>query len=193
MAFAFYDFETTGANPAFDQPLQFAAILTDDDFNELDRVNIRCRLASHILPSPVAMAITGVTPSMMTDPSLPSWFEFADLLRQQVEKWSPACWTGFNSIRFDEEIFRQTFYQNLQPEIFATQIDGNSRMDILRAVQSVRMLVPEILAWPEVDGKPSYRLENLAPANGFEDHDAFLSRFTATPKSNIIHYLTFFT
>jgi exodeoxyribonuclease I len=88
MAFAFYDFETTGTNPAFDQPLQFAAILTDEDFNEIDRVNLRCRLAPHILPSPIAMAITGVMPAMMTDSFLPSWFEFAELLQEQIRKWA---------------------------------------------------------------------------------------------------------
>jgi hypothetical protein len=32
MKFAFYDLETTGISPAFDQPLQFAAILTDAEF-----------------------------------------------------------------------------------------------------------------------------------------------------------------
>lgn len=172
MPFAFYDFETTGAEPAFDQPLQFAAILTDDDFNELDRVNIRCRLAPHVLPSPMAMAITHVTPAMMLDQTLPSWFEFSGILRKQVEKWSPACWTGYNSIRFDEEVLRHTFYQNLQPEIFLTQLNGNQRMDMLRAVQSIRMLAPDVLSWPKADGKVSFKLDQLAPANGFAEHDA---------------------
>ncbi|WP_412174813.1 exonuclease domain-containing protein [Albidovulum marisflavi] len=41
----FYDLETTGTSPAFDQPLQFTAIKTDDDFNEIERVNLRCRPA----------------------------------------------------------------------------------------------------------------------------------------------------
>ncbi len=44
-AFVVYDFETTGTSPAFDQPLQFAAIRTDDDLNPQDQINIRCRLA----------------------------------------------------------------------------------------------------------------------------------------------------
>ena len=172
MTFAFYDFETTGTNPAFDQPLQFAAILTDDDFLEIDRINIRCRLAPHILPAPMAMAITNVTPSMLMDRSLPSWFEFAEILRHRIDKWSPACWTGYNSIRFDEEVLRQSFYQNLQPEIFLTQTNGNQRMDMLRAVQSVRMLAQDTLTWPEIAGKPTYKLDQLAPANGFSDHKA---------------------
>jgi exodeoxyribonuclease-1 len=51
MAFVFYDTETTGTNPAFDQILQFGAIRTDDDLNELERFEIRCRLLPHVVPS----------------------------------------------------------------------------------------------------------------------------------------------
>lgn len=48
MAFVFYDTETTGISKTFDQILQFAAVLADDDRNELDRIDICCR----ILPWP---------------------------------------------------------------------------------------------------------------------------------------------
>ena len=34
--FVFYDYETTGISPEYDQPLQFAAIITDLDFNEIE-------------------------------------------------------------------------------------------------------------------------------------------------------------
>ena len=34
--YLFYDIETTGLNRAFDQVLEFAAIRTDCDLNELD-------------------------------------------------------------------------------------------------------------------------------------------------------------
>ncbi len=47
MDFVFYDLETTGISPEFDQPLQFAAIWTDENFVEKARINIRCRLAPH--------------------------------------------------------------------------------------------------------------------------------------------------
>lgn len=70
--FAFYDFETTGTSPKYDQPIQFAANLTDDDFNQVERINIRCRLSLHIIPAPWALAVTGVTPETLTDSNLPS-------------------------------------------------------------------------------------------------------------------------
>ena len=56
--FVFYDLETTGISPAFDQPLQFAAIVTDLELNEIERIDIRCQLSPHILPAPKALAVT---------------------------------------------------------------------------------------------------------------------------------------
>ena len=46
MVFVFYDLETTGIAPACDQPLQFAAIRTDDDFLLRSSVSI-CDVGSH--------------------------------------------------------------------------------------------------------------------------------------------------
>ncbi|MCZ6719095.1 MAG: exonuclease domain-containing protein [Gammaproteobacteria bacterium] len=47
--YIFYDTETTGTLTAFDQILQFGAIRTDDELNELERFDIRCRLMPHIV------------------------------------------------------------------------------------------------------------------------------------------------
>lgn len=68
----FYDTETTGTDTTFDQILQFAAIRTNEDLNELDRFEIRCRLLAHIVPAPGALMATRVTPAMPTDNSLPT-------------------------------------------------------------------------------------------------------------------------
>lgn len=171
--FAFYDLETTGTNPAFDQPLQFAAILTDDDFNEIERIDIRCRLAGHILPAPWALAVTGISPETLTDPSLPSWYEFTQQIADIIQGWAPATWCGYNTIAFDEEFLRQSFYQNLQPNFYLTQYDNNDRLDIMKVVYTVHVLAPDILKWPIGDnGKISFKLDKLAPANGFGQHDA---------------------
>ena len=42
--YLFYDIESTGLNPCFDQILQFAAIRTDQALNEIDRHEIRIKL-----------------------------------------------------------------------------------------------------------------------------------------------------
>ena len=171
--YVFYDFETTGISPAFDQPLQFAAIITDDALNELDRIDIRCQLAPHILPSPLAMKVTGVTPEQLLDINFPDYFEFARAIQSLTEKWAPACWLGYNSIAFDEQVLRQMFYQNLQPNIYATQLFGNVRQDLLKMLFAVYADAPEILHWPIGDnGKISFKLDRLAPANGFSHENA---------------------
>lgn len=173
MNFAFFDLETTGTSPAFDHPLQFAAILTDAEFREIERVNLRCRLAPHVIPSPQALAVTGVQPHQLVDPELPNLFEFAQELTALVSRWSPAIWTGFNSIRFDEEMLRQMFYQNLQPEIFATQFNGNARFDIMTAVFAVFQRRHDLLNWPvDETGRVRFKLDRLAPENGFAGHNA---------------------
>lgn len=173
MNFAFYDLETTGISPAFDQPLQFAAILTDAEFREIERVNRRCRIAPHIIPSPWALAVTGLRPAQLTDPSLPTLFEFTQEIGVLIERWSPAIWTGFNSIRFDEEMLRQAFYQNLQPDVFATQFNGNSRFDVLTALYAVWHRQPDLFEWPvDADGRVRFKLDRIAPLNGFTAHNA---------------------
>jgi len=173
MHFAFYDLETTGISPAFDQPLQFAAILTDGEFREIERVNLRCRIAPHIIPSPWALAVTGLRPAQLVDPALPTLFEFTQDITALIERWSPAVWTGFNSIQFDEEMLRQAFYQNLQPDIFATQFNGNTRFDILTALYAVWHRQPDVFDWPvEPDGRVRFKLDRIAPLNGFAAHNA---------------------
>ena len=173
MDFVFYDLETTGLSAAFDQPLQFAAIRTDGGLAEIERVDLRCRLAPHILPSPGALAVTGTAPGRLDDASLPSLFEFAQQIAELTRRWAPAVWTGFNTIGFDENFLRQMFYQNLLPEVYATQFHGNTRFDILPAAYAAHAVAPGLLTLPADEvGRTTFRLDRLAPANGFEGHDA---------------------
>jgi exodeoxyribonuclease-1 len=171
--YVFYDFETTGISPAFDQPLQFAAIITDENFKVIERINIRCQAAPHILPSPYALKVTKIDPEKTADKNLPTAFNFAQTLQRYTEEWAPACWIGYNSIAFDETMMRQMFYQNLQPEIFATQINGNSRLDVMKLVFATYSEAPDVLTWPVSDnGNTSFKLDRLAPANGFAHKNA---------------------
>lgn len=170
MSFVFYDTETTGIETAFDQILQFAAIKTDDDFVELDRIDIRCRLLPWVVPSPKALLVTKVTPAMLVDARLPSHFEAIAQIRAKLLEWSPATFVGYNSIAFDEDLLRQAFFQNLHPA-YLTNTNGNSRADIMRVSHAVHSYSPESISVPfNEKGNPSFKLDQLAPANGY-NHD----------------------
>ena len=68
---------------------------------------------------------------------------------------------------------RQMFYQNLQPEIFATQMNGSSRLDVMKMVFATYAEAPGTLYWPVADnGNTSFKLDRLAPANGFAHENA---------------------
>jgi exodeoxyribonuclease I len=114
-----------------------------------------------------------VRPAQLLDPELPSLFEFTQTIAALIARWSPATWTGFNSIHFDEEMLRQAFYQNLQPDIFATQFNGNTRLDILTALYAVWHRQPDLFEWPVDDtGRVRFKLDRIAPLNGFTAHNA---------------------
>jgi exodeoxyribonuclease-1 len=171
--FVFYDLETTGISLEYDQPLQFAAIRTDDSFLELERINLRCRLAPHILPSPHALVVTRVSPDELINPDFPSLLEFSHQVAELSARWAPAVWVGYNTMKFDEEVLRQTFYQNLLPNVYATQFNGNTRFDLLPAIYAAFVRDPDLFTWPTDDkGQQSFKLDRLAPANGFSAHNA---------------------
>ncbi|EJW10849.1 Exodeoxyribonuclease I [Rhodovulum sp. PH10] len=175
MGFVFYDAETTGTNTTFDQILQFAAIRTDPELKEIDRFEARCRLMPHIVPSPGAMRVTGTTRARLLDASLPTHYQMMCAIRAKLLSWSPAIFVGYSSLRFDEHLFRQALYKTLHAP-YLTNTGGNARTDALRMAQAALTFAPQALTVPVgSDGKTDFKLDRLAPANGFRHanaHDA---------------------
>lgn len=171
MSFVFYDTETTGLDSAFDQILQFAAIKTDAELNEIERFEIRSRLCPSVIPHPKALHVTGTTVDRLTDSGLPTRYDMTCQIRAKLLDWSPAIFVGHNSIAFDEHFLRQSLYQSLQPP-YLTNTSGNCRSDSLRIIQAAVALEPGCIEVPTVNGKRSFKLDQLAPANGFEHSNA---------------------
>jgi exodeoxyribonuclease-1 len=172
MAFVFYDTETTGTDTAFDQILQFGAIRTDENLNEIDRFEIRCRLLPHVVPAPMALKVTGIATENLTDPALPSHYDAMRQVHAKLSDWSPSVFVGYNSISFDENLLRQAFYQTLQP-IYLTNTGGNTRADMLRIAHAVAAYAPNAIAIPLGEaGQQVFKLDRLAPANGYNHENA---------------------
>src|SRR5690606_1206785 len=81
--------------------------------------------------------------------------------------------TGFNTIRFDDEFMRYLQYRNFyDPYVWQWQ-DGRSRWDLLDVVRMTRALRPEGIKWAfDTDGKPTNRLEFLTSVNKLTHTDA---------------------
>ena len=57
----FYDFETCSSNVSYGQIIQAAAVLVNDNFQELDRYEGRCKLSPGVVPEAMA---SGTTPGL---------------------------------------------------------------------------------------------------------------------------------
>ncbi|MCF6282961.1 MAG: exodeoxyribonuclease I [Candidatus Polarisedimenticolaceae bacterium] len=177
-----HDYETWGTDPSRDRASQFAGLRTDLDLNPIgEPLVIYCKPADDLLPQPDACLVTGVSPQKALAEGL---VEAEFIARIHGELAQPGtCSVGYNSIRFDDEVTRQTLYRNFYDPYSREWQHGNSRWDIIDMVRLTFALRPEGLNWPKYpDGKQSFRLEQLTAANGIvhtSAHDA-LSDVEAT-------------
>ena len=182
-SFLFFDLETTGADPAFDRPLQFAAIRTDMALEPMgEPVVWYARVPEDCLPHPAAVMTTGILPDDPVLAGADSEANLANRIHRLVSRPN-TCVVGFNNLRFDAPMLRFLFWRNLLDPYRHEWADGNSRFDILDAARAYRLLAPEALNWPVGDdGRPTLRLSELSAANGLmheQAHDA-LSDVEAT-------------
>lgn len=169
--FYWFDYETTGIDAARDRPLQFAGIRTDAELNPVgEPLCIYCRLSDDILPQPESCLITGITPQFANGQGIVE-AEFARRIHAELSR-PGTCATGYNSIRFDDEVTRYLFYRNFYDPYEREYKNGSSRWDIIDMVRMCYALRPEGIEWPQhEDGSPSFRLEHLSQANGIK-HEA---------------------
>ena len=68
--FVFYDFETSSSNKYWGQIIQIGAVLTNDNLDELDRFDARCRLSPGIIPEAMALIVNKTSPNMLKKSNL---------------------------------------------------------------------------------------------------------------------------
>ncbi len=173
--FFFYDLETSGINPRSSRIMQFAGQRTSLQLKPIgDPVNVLIKLTPDAVPDPYAIMITGITPQMTLADGVTE-AEFVKLFLDEVAT-PGTIFTGFNTIRFDDEFMRYLLYRNFSDAYTWQWKDDRSRWDLLDLVRMTRALRPEGISWPVgPHGEVTNRLELLTKANGLDHanaHDA---------------------
>ncbi len=172
--YLFYDIETTGLNKAFDQVLQFAAIRTDEDLNEIERHELLLRLNPDVIPSPHAIIVHGLSIDDL-DKGITE--------AQGIEKIHQLLNTpgtislGYNTLGFDDEFLRFSFYRNLLTPYNHQYANQCGRMDIYPIAALFYLFHNESIVWPQINGTNTLKLEHLNSANQLAEgaaHDAMV-------------------
>jgi len=177
-----HDYETSGVDPRRDRAMQFAGLRTDENLQEIgDPLVIYCKPSNDLLPQPEACLLTGITPQKAAAEGLLE-VDFIDRIHTELAQ-PGTCGVGYNTLRFDDEVTRNTLYRNFYDPYAREWQHGNSRWDLIDLVRMTYALRPQGIEWPQhEDGRPSFRLEQLTAANGIGHqaaHDA-LSDVRAT-------------
>ncbi|MEO7617703.1 MAG: exodeoxyribonuclease I [Candidatus Saccharibacteria bacterium] len=173
--FLFYDLETTGLNPRTDRIMQFAAQRTNLALEPIgEPFNLIVALTDEVLPNPFAILTTGITPQQSRRDGMTE-ADFVKIVQTQAFTAGTIA-IGFNTVRFDDEFMRHSFYRNFFDPYEYTWSNGRSRWDLLDIIRMTRALRPEGIEWPvKEDGTPVNKLELITKANNISHeraHDA---------------------
>jgi len=189
MNYVFYDFETSGTDANFDQPIQLAAILTNENFEILDEpINEICKLKEGVIANPRALLVNKVDIELLK--SAQCFYDFMDNIHEKLTSWSPATFIGYNSIFFDEEFLRNSLYQSLH-DPYLTNTNSNNRADLYKIVLGLKALNINAIKFPmnETTGRISLKLESIAKENNIEQkkaHDALSDVYATIGVANLI-------
>jgi exodeoxyribonuclease I len=156
--YLFYDIETTGLNKAFDQVIQFAAIRTDLQLNEIERHEYYIKLNPDVVPSPRAHITHRISLSQLKngDSEIEAMRKIHALLNVPE-----TISLGYNTLGFDDEFLRFSFYRNLLPPYTHQYANGCGRMDLYPISLLYYLYKNELLSWPQ----DNLKLENISTAN----------------------------
>jgi exodeoxyribonuclease-1 len=187
--FYWHDYETFGLDPQRDRAAQFAGVRTDADFNIIaEPLVLYCKPAADLLPHPDSCLITGITPQFAEQKGVCE-ADFIRLIHEQFAQPN-TCTLGYNNLRFDDEVTRNTLYRNFYDPYAREWQNGNSRWDLIDVVRAARALRPNGIQWVNnAEGNPSFRLDQLTIANNIAHqgaHDALADVYATIDLAKLI-------
>ena len=184
----FYDLETTGRSAHWDQIIQIAAICTDENLNVLDEINLIGKLNSFSVPDPEALLVNKIPIDSIYKSNFSNYSLISEI-SHKFSEWSPAIFIGYNSIKFDEEVIRNSFFKNLF-DPYLTVKNDNIRVDLLEIARIANFFYPDkIKSALNKKGSAIMKLESIAHTNGiknFTAHDAMGDTYASLELAKLI-------
>ena len=178
MNLAIWDIESSSSSVTFGSIIEVGGILADQNFKEIDRFNLRCRLPEGEIPQAMALIVNKTNVNLLTKANL-SHYEMLSQLEAIFKKWSPAIFLGWSNIGFDDEMIRSEFFKGIRYP-YITNASPNKRHDGLNIARGAHA-VDENVFLTEINDKGNavMKLESLARMNGFESSGAHSAIFDA--------------
>ena len=200
--YIFYDLETTGrgkkesakafgTTPKWEQILQIAAIVTDENFQPTNQnINEFCRPRTSIISQPGALLTTQKGIREALNAKLSS-YELIKKINSTFDEWKKdnvdPVFIGHNIIEFDESVLEYNLFNNL----FFPYITRKNRGDTLSLARALYALNPSSIKTPlTARGNPSFKLDKLAELNNLPvefAHDAFSDVKTSIALTKFVH------
>lgn len=178
MNIVIWDIETDSSNTFFGTIIEIGAIYLNENFQELDKLNIRCRLPEGVVPQAGALLVNQSNVSMLTKANY-SHYQMLQEVEATFKKWSPAIFLGYSNINFDDEMLRKEFFKGLR-QPYLTNTNGNKRQDGLNIIRAAFAVNNKIMKTETNEkGNAVMRLESLARMNGIESGGAHNALFDA--------------
>ena len=175
-----YDYETTNST-SWGSIIEVGAVVVDKNLKEIGKLNIRGRMPEGEVPSAKALLVNSTSIDLLTKGNY-SHYDFLGALENFFVKAGPCIFIGWNNTGFDRFMTHHNFFRaNRYPYI--THSSPNSEHDGLHIARAAQLLNPETLKTGLTEkGNPSFALESLATAQGFDTtqqhtgfHDAYTS------------------
>ena len=170
--YVFYDLETTGTNPCFDQAVRFAAVETDSDLKIISSHNINIQLRNDILPHPKALLVNKLSIDNLSNGD--TEYEAFRKIHNLMNKPNTIS-IGYNSLNFDDIFLRFGFYRNLL-DPYSHQYSNKFRADLYNLIFMYYLYKNEdSIIWPMIHNRLTLKLEQINAINHFYEgasHDA---------------------
>lgn len=158
--FLIYDLETSGLL-SIDQVLSYAAIRVNEQLEIIEKKNIEVAWRRDTVPSVGAYLVHQIA---MTGRNTVSELDAMKEIHGHLNQRNTIS-GGYNTLGFDDEMLRFSFYRCLLPPYTHQYQSGCGRFDVLPIVVFYYLYAKDTIAWPEVEGRPSFKLENLNAQN----------------------------